>query len=61
MRSMANLTSEDLWGCIQALGCEDCTADQHSPLVIAKLIEMRFVTLSTTGIPWLTEKGERAR
>jgi hypothetical protein len=57
---MTKLTSEDLWGDIQAIGSEDGTADQLPPAVIAKLIEMRFVTLSATGIPWLTEKGERA-
>jgi hypothetical protein len=50
----------DLWGGIQAIGAEDGTADQLPPAVIAKLIELRFVTLSATGIPWLTEAGERA-
>jgi hypothetical protein len=56
---MANLTSEDFWAGIQAIGGEDDSADELSPAVIAKLIELRFVTLSATGISWLTEKGER--
>ena len=60
MRCMATFTSEDLWGGIQSIGAEDGTADELSPAIIAKLIELRFVTLSATGIPWLTEKGERA-
>jgi hypothetical protein len=57
---MANLTSEDLWGGIQAIGSEDGTAHQLRPAVVATLIELRFVTLSAAGIPWLTEKGEQA-
>lgn len=60
MRLMATLTSEDLWGGIQAIGSEDGSADQLPPAVIAELIKLRFVTLSAIGIPWLTEKGERA-
>jgi hypothetical protein len=60
MRLMPTLTSEDLWGGIQAIGAEDGTADELSPAVTAKLIELRFVTLSAMGLPWLTAKGERA-
>jgi hypothetical protein len=60
MRCMAHLTSEDLWNGVQSIGAEDGTADQLPPAVIAKLIELSFVTLSAMGLPWLAAKGERA-
>jgi hypothetical protein len=60
MRCMAHLTSEDLWGGVQFIGAEDGTAEQLPPAVIAKLIELGFVTLSAMGLPWLIEKRERA-
>jgi hypothetical protein len=57
---MANLTSEDLWGGIHDIGNEDGTADNLPPVVVAALIELGFVTLSTAGIPLLTEAGQQA-
>lgn len=54
-----HLTSDDLWNGIDAIGKED-GAEKLPPAVVAKLIELGFVALSAMGLPWLTEKGERA-
>ena len=58
--SMATTTREHLWGGIQSIGSEDGTADKLSPAVIGKLIELKFVKLSATGLPSLTAKGCKA-
>jgi hypothetical protein len=57
---MAKLTSESLWGGVQAIGSEDGTADKLSPSVVAKLIKLKFVKLSASGLPMLTAKGSKA-
>jgi hypothetical protein len=57
---MATIKREDLWGGIQSIGCEDGTADKLSRAVIAKLIKLKFVELSASGLPMLTAKGSKA-
>ena len=54
------LTQDDLWTALESIGTEDGEADKIAPPVVAKLIELRFVELDSTGLPRLTDKGERA-
>jgi hypothetical protein len=55
-----NITSNDLRDALGRIGRKDSTAVSIEPPVIAMLIELQFLTLSTTGLPRLTEKGEHA-
>ena len=51
--------SEQLWDAIYRIGSEDGAADKIPPGVIAKLIELKMVELSSTGLPQLTPYGEK--
>ena len=52
-------TSEQLWDAIERIYNEDGTADKIQPAVIAKLIEFKMLELSATGLPQLTEYGQK--
>jgi hypothetical protein len=52
-------TSEQLWDAIDRICNEDGTADKILPAVIAKLIEFKMVELSASGLPQLTDYGEK--
>jgi hypothetical protein len=56
---MAKLTSEALWGAIDAIGKEE-GADKIRPAAIAKLVQLKMVRLDRAGLPQLTAKGWRA-
>ena len=57
---MARIKTEDCWGALRSIGSEDGTADKIAPAVVAKLIELKFVTVATNGLPELTANGQRA-
>ena len=52
-------TSEQFWDAIERIYNEDGTADKIQPAVIAKLIEFKMLELSATGLPQLTEYGQK--
>ena len=53
-------TSDQLWDAINRIYNEDGTADKMIlPAVIANLIEFKMAELNSTGIPQLTEYGEK--
>lgn len=57
---MTKMSTEDCWGAIYSIGSEDGEADKIPPEVVAKLIELKLVTVNATGLPELTAYGQQA-
>lgn len=54
------ITQDDLRHALESIGTEDGETDKIAPPVVAKLIELRFVEIDSTGLPRLTDNGEHA-
>jgi len=52
-------TADQLWDAIYSLGTTDDPVTDLSPEVIAKLIALKMAELSDTGLPQLTEYGDK--
>ena len=57
---MPTFTSDDCWSAINSLATDDGQADKIQPTTIAKLIELKFVRIGSSGLPELTTKGWQA-
>jgi hypothetical protein len=53
---MTTLTSDDGWSAIHSLSMGNREADKIQPSTIAKLIELKFVRIGSSGLPELIDR-----